>query len=147
MNGQFPKIGVGVLVWKDGKVLLGKRKGIAGHGNYASPGGHLEFGESIEECAAREVMEEAGIEIENIRLVDFGNYLFSDEGKDTVRHYLNIEVTADWKSGEPENREPDKLEGWDWYTPENLPSPLFFGTKSGIEHTGERNMYLGTIHL
>jgi 8-oxo-dGTP diphosphatase len=62
-----PKVGVGVMVLKNGKVLIGKRKGAHGAGEWAWPGGHLEYMESFEDCARREVMEETGIEIHNIR--------------------------------------------------------------------------------
>ena len=62
-----PKVGVGVIVIKDGKILLGKRKGPHGGGFWAFPGGHLEFNESLEDCARREVLEETGISIKNIK--------------------------------------------------------------------------------
>ena len=52
-----PKVGVGVFVFKDGKTLLGKRKNAHGDGTWNPPGGHLEFNESIEQCAQREVLE------------------------------------------------------------------------------------------
>jgi ADP-ribose pyrophosphatase YjhB (NUDIX family) len=50
-----PLVGLGVLVVRDGKVLVGQRRGSLGAGEYALPGGHLEHGEGFEECAAREV--------------------------------------------------------------------------------------------
>jgi len=61
-----PKVGVGIIVIKDNKVLLGKRKNSHGEGSWCFPGGHLEFNESLENCAKREVLEETGIEIKNI---------------------------------------------------------------------------------
>ncbi len=52
---QRPRVGIGVMVMKDGKVLLGKRKGSHGAGEYAWPGGHMEYMESFEDVAKREV--------------------------------------------------------------------------------------------
>ena len=48
-----PKVGVGLLIFKDGRVLLGKRKSKdgLGDGHYSGTGGHLEHLESVEECA------------------------------------------------------------------------------------------------
>ena len=56
-----PRVGVGVFVLRDGLVLLGLRRGAHGAGTWALPGGHLEFGEAVEHCAAREVHEETGL--------------------------------------------------------------------------------------
>ena len=63
MTAERPRVGIGVVVMKDGRVLLGRRKGSHGAGEYAYPGGHLEHLESFAECAVREVREETGLEI------------------------------------------------------------------------------------
>lgn len=117
---KHARVGVGVMVIKDGKVLIGKRKSSHGEGEWAWPGGHLEHLESIETCARREVKEEAGIEIENIRFLRLMNIT-----KYAPKHYIDIAMVADWKSGEPEVREPSKLESWEWRALDNLPEPLF----------------------
>lgn len=114
------KVGIGVAVLKDGKILLGKRKSAHGNGEYGGPGGHLEHLESFEECARRETLEETGIEIENIRFLCLSNLT-----KYAPKHYVDIGVIADWKSGEPQVLEPEKCEGWDWYDLDALPTPLF----------------------
>lgn len=75
VGNKVVKVGIGVLVFKDGKVLLCKRKGSHGAGEYGGPGGHLEFGESILDCARRECREEVGIEIKNIRFLCVSNIL------------------------------------------------------------------------
>ena len=66
MKEEIPRVGIGVMIFKDNKVLFGKRKGSHGEGEYAFPGGHLDYMETIEDCAKRETFEETGIEIENI---------------------------------------------------------------------------------
>ena len=64
---EYPRIGVGVIVTKGDRVLLIKRKGAHGQGTWSTPGGHLEYGESPEECAARETAEETGVDITGVR--------------------------------------------------------------------------------
>ncbi len=124
----YPKIGTGVMVWKDGKILLGKRKGSHGAGSWSFPGGKLEYGETLLQNLHREVIEETGIEIENIRF----NAL-ADELEHMPKHFVNLTFVADWKSGEARVCEPDKCEKWNWFTLDNLPSPLFPKTAAGIE--------------
>src|SRR3989344_6633842 len=114
------KVWIGVAVIRDGKILLGKRKSSHGHGEYGGPGGHLEHLETFEECAQRETREETGIEIDNIRFLCITNLK-----KYATKHYIDIGVIADWKSGEPAVLEPEKCESWDWYDLDNLPAPLF----------------------
>jgi 8-oxo-dGTP diphosphatase len=120
MEKERPKVGVGVMILKDGKVLIGKRKAELGNGEWAWPGGHLEHLESIEACARREAREETGVEIQNVRflrLVNMTQY--------APKHYVDIGLIADWKSGEPQVMEPDKVETWEWRALDDLPEPLF----------------------
>lgn len=124
----MPRVGVGVMVMKDGKILLSKRKGSHGAGEYSWPGGHMEYMESFEECAKREVREETGIEIENIRFLRIYNLK-----EYAPKHYVDVGLAADWKSGEPKVMEPDRSEGWDWYDISNLPEPLFATSPTYIE--------------
>ena len=60
MNEHRPKVGIGVIIQKDGKLLMGQRRGAHGADTWCPPGGHLEFGETWESCARRETREEAG---------------------------------------------------------------------------------------
>lgn len=120
MENQITKVGVGVMILKDGKVLLGKRKNSHGDGEYAFTGGHLEYMESFEDCARRETREECGIEIKNIRFNCVSNVT-----SHAPKHYVHIGLVADWESGEPQVLEPEKRESWEWYDMNNLPEPLF----------------------
>lgn len=119
-NELRPKVGVGVLVFKDGKFLLGKRKGSHGAGEYAGTGGHLEQLESIEDCAKRETFEETGLTIKNVQFLCISNLT-----KYAPKHYVDIAVTADWESGEVQIMEPNKIESWNWYSLDDIPQPLF----------------------
>lgn len=132
-----PKVGIGVMILREGKVLLGKRMASHGSGEYAFPGGHLEHGESFEECARRETKEEAGIEIQNIRFLVLANLLHYKP-----KHYVHIGFIADWKSGEPKVMEPGKLEDWAWYDIGNLPEPLFEACAISFEsYRNNKNYY------
>jgi len=133
---RYPLVGVGVMVFKEGKVLLGKRKGSHGKGEYSFPGGHLEYMETIEECAKRETFEETGIEIKNIKFQFLANVR-----KYKPKHYVHIGVIAEWKEGEPKLKEPDRCEGWNWYNLDELPEPLFLMTKLAIVSWKEKRIY------
>ncbi|HET7528912.1 MAG TPA: NUDIX domain-containing protein [Candidatus Saccharimonadales bacterium] len=128
---EQPRVGVGVMVFRNGsQVLLHRRKGSHGAGEYASPGGHLEHGESVEECVLREIKEEAGpqFKVKNISFVCFINLR-----RYMPRHYAHIQMAAEWKSGEAKVMEPDKNAGWAWYPIDSLPQPLFGTTSQAIE--------------
>lgn len=116
-----PKVCVGVIVIKNGKVLLQKRKNALGEGSWSFPGGHLEFNESFSECAKRETSEELGIDIKNARYAATTNDIFANEGK----HYITVYMITDEYSGEPKIMEPDKCEQFGWFDWKNLPQPLF----------------------
>lgn len=125
---NIPMTGIGILIFKDGKVLMGKRTGAHAAGVFAGPGGHLEHLESFAFCAKRETLEEAGIEIENIRFLCLTNFTAY-----APKQYVDIGLVADWKSGEPRVLEPDQCESWHWYDMNDLPSLLFGVVKNYIE--------------
>jgi 8-oxo-dGTP diphosphatase len=116
-----PQVGIGVIVLRDGLVLLGQRVGSHGAGTWALPGGHLEFGESVEQCAAREVLEETGLAIQFISHGPYTSNVFAAENK----HYVTLFVVAHWLSGEPQLLEPNKCSSWHWHRWSELPRPLF----------------------
>ena len=119
METPQPKVSVGVLIKKDGKVLLGKRKGSYAAGEWGVPGGHLEYGESFEDAVRREVLEETGLEIQNIKFCFVTNVT-----RYTPKHYVFVCFTADWKFGEPVNKEPEKCDGWSWHPLDHMPEGI-----------------------
>jgi len=124
-----PKVGIGVCIVKNGKVLLGRRLNAHGDGTWSFPGGHLEFSESWENCAKREVMEETGMKIDKLIFATCTNDVFTIEDK----HYITIYMKANWKSGEPQVLEPDRMVKWQWFDWDNLPSPIFLPMQNLIK--------------
>eukprot|EP00053_Salpingoeca_punica_P006120 m.58896 g.58896 ORF g.58896 m.58896 type:complete len:267 (+) comp13540_c0_seq4:782-1582(+) len=128
-----PKVGLAVFIRcpsRPGCILLGKRISAHSDGNvngkdtYAPPGGHLEMHESFEECAAREVLEETGLTIHNIRYGTVANATV----RELQYHYVTVFMVADSESGcEAVNAEPHKCEGWGWYewASPDFPTRLF----------------------
>ncbi len=85
------------------------------------PGGHLELHESFEECAAREVLEEAGIELPapTLRVLGAVNSVQMRDSHETdtpARHYVTIFCSgiASETTQEAQLLEPDKCLGWEW---------------------------------
>ena len=121
MTEKQARVGVGVFIIKDGKFLMGRRRNAHGDGTWSIPGGHLEFGESFEQTAAREALEETGISIKNPRFGAVTNDIFDADDK----HYVTIWIVSDWAAGEATITEPDKYIDMGWYDFDSLPSPLF----------------------
>ena len=125
-TAALPRVGVGIIILRENLVLLGKRKGSHGAGTWALPGGHLEFGESVEDCARRETEEETGLRLKLIKPGPYTNDLMPSEG----RHYVTVFVRASTEPGEPRVLEPEKCEGWAWFKWSALPENLFLPLKN-----------------
>ena len=119
-----------MIVINKGRVLLGKRKNSHGDQTWNFPGGHLEYGEEIIDCARREVLEETGIEIRDPSLTGrITNDIFVKEKK----HYITIFVTGHTNDSNPKILEPNKCDGWGWFDWSNLPKPLFLPIENLLE--------------
>jgi 8-oxo-dGTP diphosphatase len=129
-------VGIGVMILKDGKILLGKRKNSHGSGEYAFPGGHLEYMESFETCSTRETREECGVEIKSLQFLYLTNLT-----KYAPKHYVHIGMIAEWASGEPTNLEPEMCESWGWYDLNELPEPLFETCRMSIAAYSNKKTY------
>src|SRR5437763_1133145 len=112
-----PIVGVGVLIFRDGNVLLGLRRGSHGAGTWSPPGGHLEYGEDPAACVIREALEETGLRLRSVEFLGITNDVFELER----RHYVTLFYRADQATGEPETREPEKCEAWQWWPWDGLP--------------------------
>jgi 8-oxo-dGTP diphosphatase len=122
-----PRVGVGVMIVHDGRVLMARRAGGQRAGWYGWIGGRLEFGETLHDCARREAREEAGVEIANLRLLCLSSILLDDQ------HWVDVEFLAEIASGEPHATAPHEIGGWTWYPIDQLPSPIFEPARKALE--------------
>ncbi|MDO9354229.1 MAG: NUDIX domain-containing protein [Solirubrobacteraceae bacterium] len=115
-----PFVGTSAIVVRDGLVLMGRRRGAVGAGEWAFPGGAVDPGEDPAATAARELLEETGLIATTVAPAVWTSATFPDAGTHWITLHHRIEA-----SGEPLRTEPDKVEGWTWVRWDALPRPLF----------------------
>ena len=113
-----PRVGVGAITVKDGKVLLVKRAIEPSKGLWAIPGGTLKLGETLQECAAREILEETDIRIKVGACVYVFDFLEHDDKRKIKFHFVVVDFAADYISGESQGAD-DALEAR-WFAPAEL---------------------------
>ena len=135
-----PLVGVGVVFVRHGQVFLARRRGALGGGSWGSAGGHLEFGESLEQCARREAKEELGLDVGELRYLCVSNIVAYG------RHYLDVEFLGEIGSQEPRLMEPEAFDGNGWFPLQSPPQPLFQAMRFAIDSllTGRRH-YPGNL--
>ncbi len=116
-----PAVGVAVIIRNGDQVLLMKRQNSHGAGTWAMPGGHIEYGESPEACAIREVEEEVGVRIADPTFRTITNDVFEQEGK----HYITVWMEASYVSGEAHIKSAREMSDIGWFSWNALPTPRF----------------------
>lgn len=133
MNNKVTKVGIGILVEKNEKLLFIKRKGSHGFGTWAPPGGHLDFGEKPEDAAYRECLEETGVECKDIEFITYTNDLF----KETNKHYITLWFKAKWYKGEGIINSPNEVLEVKWLTLDEIPKPYFLSLENFLTYMPE----------
>lgn len=133
-------VGVGVIITNtQGQILVGKRN--SQHAPYWSIfGGHVDPGETFEDCAIREIKEEIGINIEQPIVFGISNNLltYRQEGKHTVSVCMHAEYQGNI---EPKIMEADKCASLMWVSPSDLPEPHFEASRNAIDLWLDHNFY------
>lgn len=120
---------VAILVMNGDRILLEKRANVLGKGTWAPPIGHLDFGETFEQTAQREVKEETGLEIADPKFRLLTNDIFEAENE----HSVTIWMEAKYVSGEPQMKAPEEESNIGWFQWNDLPEPLFLPMQHMLE--------------
>ncbi|MDD5417252.1 MAG: NUDIX domain-containing protein [Candidatus Aenigmarchaeota archaeon] len=131
--------GLGIMLVRDDKILLGKRtddvsKGtseLKGEGTWTLPGGKLHFKESFEDALVREVNEETGIDLISFEIICVSNEIAGE------KHFVTIGAVSEEFEGEANLMEPEEITEWQWFSLDELPEKLFIPSKNIIENYKE----------
>ncbi|PIZ51962.1 ADP-ribose pyrophosphatase [Candidatus Woesearchaeota archaeon CG_4_10_14_0_2_um_filter_33_13] len=140
------RVGAGfgvMLMSSQGKILLGKRNddaqkadsALKGEGTWTMPGGKLEFHESFEDGAKREVMEETSLQLNSVKVICVNNDMV-----DTA-HFVTIGLFSQDFSGEVKVMEPDEITEWRWFSLSSLPENIFPPSKKVLQNYHEGVFY------
>lgn len=145
MKDKKVGVGFGVMILKEGQVLLGRRHDDAqkadselhGEGTWTMPGGKLDFLEKPEDGARREVLEETGFKVgtDNLKMISFTNDMTNDS------HFVTCGFLCQEFEGEPQVLEPDEITEWNWFSLDSLPSPMFPPSIKIIKNYQEGEFY------
>jgi 8-oxo-dGTP diphosphatase len=99
-SAKRPVLGVSTLVRRNGAVLLVKRSRPPLEGYWALPGGHVEAGERLAEAAAREVHEETGVTVDNLKQIALNEIVTRDGDGGVASHHVLVVFRGDYRAGE-----------------------------------------------
>lgn len=142
-KGPGVRVGLVAIIMREGRMLFGIRKNTeTANGQWAFPGGRMDYGETPEDGICREIKEETGlvVDIDDVKFLTYKNEFFPNQ----QRHYISLIFFIETTKGEPECKEPDKCEGWEWLDPFNLPENTFWACKQVIK---EKEMFIKAMAL
>ena len=144
-ENKKPRVGVGVMIMRGDNVLLGRRhqdpekadSKLHGEGTWTMPGGKLDFGEKLGDGACRETEEETGLKIhqDKLEIISVKDEIIPDA------HFVTIGFLCPEINGEAKIMEPDEIVEWQWFSLDNLPSPIFPPSLKIIESFRKKQIY------
>jgi 8-oxo-dGTP diphosphatase len=115
-----PRIAIGAVVFKEGRVLLVRRNQAPAYGLWSIPGGSVELGEDLHAATEREIREETGVAIRAQEPVYVFDFIDRDERGGVRYHYVIIDYLADFIEGKPQAG--DDVSAAEWVHPDQLAS-------------------------
>ena len=132
---SVPRVGVGAITIHEGRILLVERGVEPSRGLWAIPGGTLKLGETLQECAAREILEETGISIKVGACIYVFDFFERDDSGKIKFHFVIVDFAAEYISGEPKGA--DDAEDARWVAPEELSKlPVAKNTLKALKEIG-----------
>lgn len=143
-NNKKIGVGIGMLIMKEGKILLGKRHDdpvkadsiFHGEGTWTMVGGSLDYGETFEDGARREALEETGIKLKDIKIICI------NQQKNERAHFITVGLFCDDFEGEPKVMEPDEITEWRWFAIDQLPKKVYFPSAKLLRNYLESKFYI-----
>jgi len=137
------RAGIGVMIHNNGKVLLGLRNEdpekassqLHGEGTWTFPGGKVDFQETLEQAAKREVLEETNLKLNKIDVMSITDEIVHDA------HFVTVGFICENFEGELKTMEPDEIIEWKWFDLNNLPEKIFKPTEKMIKNFRENKLY------
>ena len=127
---NFPGLGTGLAILRDGKLLLYRRTRPPEAGHWNIVGGKIDHLEQSDIASRREAEEESGLTIGAIQFLCTSEHIFEDEGQ----HWVSIMYQTTDVSGEARVMEPDKLPEFGWFALDDLPMPLSRFAADAVRH-------------
>jgi mutator protein MutT len=134
-------VSAGVMLFNDkGELFLSKRSQQVSNerGCWETPGGAVEFGETLQDAVKREIKEEYGVDIDILEQFPAEDHLIPAENQ----HWVATTFLARVKEGqEPKIMEPDKCDALGWFPLDNLPEPLSIITLLDLKRHNKLKQY------
>ncbi|MFH1510717.1 MAG: NUDIX domain-containing protein [Candidatus Woesearchaeota archaeon] len=135
-----PKVGCGILIIRENKVLLGKRHDkrnneLHAEGTWTCPGGKQDYQEKMIDCIKREVAEETSLVLAEAEVISVSDDMVHDN------HYVTIGFLATKYSGESKVMEPEKITEWKWFSLTELPYKVYPPSKKLIDNYLNKETY------
>lgn len=127
---DFPGLGVGLAILRDGKLLLCRRMKAPEAGHWNIVGGKVDHMEPAQLAARREAEEETGLSIGTVRYLGMTEQLIEADRQ----HWVSLLYVSDDTTGEPQLTEPDKISEIGWFDLDQLPQPLSVFTQAVLTY-------------